>query len=213
MPTFRRFSRALAIAWMVLLAAGCAGLELPAYEPKPLDAYSGAERRGGLGIAVAVLDSEDENVRYFGRDLVAAGIRPVLVMAENRHVSASYTVARDAMGLEVGHGSHAASDAKLDWRTGTGTLAVGGALLLSPIALGIAGKDISNVMTMNHQMRSQEFHTRTLAPGERAHGFVYFRIPPGPPRATGPWRLHVQASEPSGASPERFTFTLKGREP
>ena len=73
--------------------------------------------------------------------------------------------------------------------------------------MGVAVKMLSDSSVINHNFKAQEFQTRTLSPGQKTEGFLYFQLPE---KATLPdrWSIRVEVSELPGQQKRQFIFTF-----
>ena len=204
--------RLLSLVILILLSVSCTSLTLPRYAPRPLDSYTNAQTIQGLVVAVAPIVNEAESRQYFGADLLASGILPVFVVAENRHPQFSFIVSREAVVLQAAatKRSQRIGDPRMSDQAAAG-VGMAGALLISPIVLGVAVKLASDVSVINRNMRDQEFLTRTLSPGQRAEGFFYFSVPRDTERGTQ-WVLSISGRRVGDEIGHPFLFTIDQKE-
>lgn len=198
----RRLAHLLVI---IPLIHGCAALELPRYESPPAAAHGNVQVKDGLAVAVRPFLDDEENKKYFGTALVAGGIVAAYVLSENRSPSGSFVVPKDGISLAADLARARAHQGEVQSTAAAEATLMVGAILLSPLALGIGAKLFSDASVINHTIRAQEFHTRTLSPGQQGGGFVYFQLPE---KATLPerWAIQVDAAELSGSEKKRFVF-------
>jgi len=194
-------------------SASCTSLKLPRYAPRPLDSYRNAQTIEGLVVGVTPIVDEAESRQYFGTNLLASGILAVFVMAENRHPQFSFIVSREAVVLQAEATSRPQriGDPRTSDQAAEG-LGMAGALLVSPILLGVAVKLASDVSVINHNIRDQEFQTKTLSPGQRAEGFFYFQVPKDTERAGTQWTLSVLPRRVGDGENSPFLFTIDQKE-
>ena len=72
------------ILFITILVSGCPTLPLE-YPVQGVDQYRWTSTKGGLAVAIHPLVNETENKKYFGTDLIARGILPVLIVFQNLH--------------------------------------------------------------------------------------------------------------------------------
>jgi hypothetical protein len=118
-------------------------------------------------------------------NLLAAGILPVFVIGENRHASSSFFFLKEGISLTAAQSATAgAPDRAAEGIDKPKSDADAEPVAWASVALGwnfvlaaVAGKIVSDASVINLNFKVQEFHTRTLSPGQTAKGFVYFRLP------------------------------------
>jgi hypothetical protein len=196
----------------ILLIQGCA-LTLQRYESPPISGYENVQIKDGLAMAVRPLLDDEESRRYFGKSLLSEGIVAVYVLSENQSASSSFRVPKSGMSLVAGVPKILSSEDKIQSSAAADALVISGAVLLSPLVAGIGVKLLSDASVINHSIRTQEFLTKTLSPGQTAGGFIYFQLPD---KVTLParWAIRVEASETAVPEDRIFIFTFgKSEEP
>jgi len=186
------------MAALTLLAAGCTTMELPRYQPQPGEAVGNEVKadQEGLAIAIEPFTDADKCSRFFGVNLLEQRILAVYVVAENRGSGSSYLISRDRAALAPGRLAEGtiATGRRIGSTGGGEGVAMTGALLISPLLQFTGFKMISDAQVIKHNMEVQALDTTTLSPGRRAHGFLYFQLPPEGALARD-WRLRFRASE------------------
>ena len=138
------------------------------------------------------MTSRTETQELFKVDLQKAGLLPIFLVAENRSDSASFVIAKEKVQvLDAATGTTSGSQrTKVKSEKGGNTTAVVGAALL-PVTLGVGApllfagmKMASDATVIQHNLGANEFYSRTLDPGQRAQGFIYFQYPPEPSLAS-----------------------------
>jgi hypothetical protein len=205
----------LFLALLVLNA--CASITFADYRAKTLSDYRLVQENGGLAVAVEPLTSPKEVERYFGVDLLATGILPVFVLAENRSASAKYVLEKDKFTLTVDGERLTAPGSRQDSkREGEVKQWIGGigSILVSPVLLPVyfAGlADMRDANDIKHNLLSKELQRKIIIPGARAQGFVYFQIRDaarGPANTRGR-TVRIVASLLGGDGVEQFAFNLE----
>jgi hypothetical protein len=165
-----------------LASVGCATLKLPVYPTRALGDYLFVNTADGLRVSLDPVVVAKTSEAYFGTDLLAQGILPVFVQAENTHPNKSFVVSRAYVQLSGGAsavgGTSKENPAAESGKAGE-AVAVVSALLVSPIGFVMAGKMISDADVITHNLAVKELQTHTLSPGKAAQGFVYFRVRDG----------------------------------
>lgn len=132
-------------------------------------------------VAVSPLTNGDEIKTYFGTNLLARDILPVLVVVENREGTSSIVVDRskiELLGGEAGTQSMQSSGGRTGEIVATaGAVAlVTGPLAAAPVGVLIGGKMASDAQRVQQNMMTKRLDRHTVSPGGEVHGFVYFDI-------------------------------------
>ncbi len=165
---------------LMLILNGCTTLILEPYVGKRADQYKNYKIKNGLALATKPVIDSTESEKYFGVDLLSRKILPVFIVVENKSVSSSFTILKKSIKLidENTLFNHAAdNDAGKEKAEGGAAVALTGAVLIALPLLFAGMKMVSDATVIKHSISSQEFQIRTLSPGEKASGFLYFQIP------------------------------------
>jgi hypothetical protein len=209
------------VGCLALLATGCHTTSVQsqgaAIEPKQLEI-------DGLLFSVQPMTDDAKLKQTFKVNLLAKGVLPVKVKVENRNASDGFIIDRDkvrVMTEKSGETNSAApGEIARDLYTHHVTKgqqmgnAVGASLtipivaipffLLAEAATPAPGAVIDKAGEFN--LTGKEFYTRTLDPGQRAEGFIYFRLPKAGLLA-GP--CHVVAQVKNDVTGQIIPFDLK----
>jgi len=198
----------LALIPAALLPAGCLKAVKPmpfAVPIQPANQYAHRTQYEGLIVAADPFVEQNRLNAFFGTDLLANGILPVLVVVENHHSQDSYSLSRDQFGLiagqpgrEVGVESDTDANFAVKGRAGKEKIAGVGRgsmevattgmplMILSPLipaALGIpglllqpVGAELMDANMINSNLTAKAFVDCTLMPGQSKSGFIYFRL-------------------------------------
>jgi len=207
------------IVILVALTSGCAStpLALTLYKPQPVDSYKNVQVKDGLAVAIhPILDGEDSK-KYFGFDLPSNNVIPVHVVAENRHPSFNIVLLKDRIVLrteqfEATRAPDKTAPAQVRFPggdTGLGPLMTYPpvliiALVSTPFILAAEGNR-RRAQEIIHHLKTQEFQSRTLAPGQRAAGFVYIQIPKDA-KLPAHWAIRLESLEVVSQEITRFEF-------
>lgn len=182
---------------LVLLFSGCATrtASFPDVAIHPCSQYEHYQERDDLAIAVDAYFERERAKDCFGIDLLAQGILPVLVVAENHHSKAAFLLDKKKfLASRADHRDNGSDvvarsrepampysqDAIRDSQTaGTLTTMAGLApVLLVPAILigGPSAAEIRSTTAINQNLRDNAFIDRTLFPGEAHSGFIYFQM-------------------------------------
>lgn len=189
---------------------GCSTMQVTQDRKQAIETYPHRQERAGMVVAVQPVTDRAELDAWFKSNLAAKGVLPVLVMVENRSSSGSVILGKEKVYLADSqdgatqaqqHGTVASPSA------GVATAAVGAALISLPGTL--AGmKMASDAMVIEHNLVDKELFSRTLGPGQEAHGFAYFQFPKGAP-ITPNHRIVVDLLNPKSGESLRFDFDLR----
>ena len=141
-------------------------------------------RQDDVSIGLVPVESVEDQMSYFHTALSPKGFLPVLVVVHN--ISKFDSLLLDKGGISSGM-VDSAQTAPKENTAGQKTAIASASLIpfIGPfISMGMA-KDASEV---KQNMLIQELHSRTLSPGDTAHGFLYIPIPKKGPRP----KIHLQ---------------------
>lgn len=193
---------------VVLLAPGCRTMSVPKLESQQADLYAQHKEIGGLVVAVNPMTQREEIKQNFNTDLLDEGLLPILVVAENRNPSSSFIIAKEKVFvLNEDTGATNASGSK---RVAVGQATTGG--VLSVVGAGglvglIGAKLGSDAQVIQHNLRDKEFYSRTLEPGQKAQGFIYFQFTQKTP-PSGSYHLVAQIKNSSTDEVTPFDFEV-----
>lgn len=208
----------LLIAALAAVLCGCGTMDVTQLKTHAAASYAQHAEKKGLVVAVHPVTDRKEIDEVFKTDLLDKGLLPILVVAENRSSSASFILAREKVYVLNEATGVASGNQRTNITSETGgqaTALAGAAVLLAASAASLplvfAGlKMASDASVIQHNMADKEFYTRTLAPGDSAQGFVYFRFAPETP-ISGAYRLRAEATDSSTSEIVPFDFDLNLR--
>src|SRR5580765_6228781 len=172
----------LASLTAALLCGGCASVTK--VQTQTAASYEHHSEKDGLTIGVHPLTQEQEVKQTFNVNLLNKGLLPVLVVAENHNPSSSFLIAKENVYVfneELARTNSAPTKSVGAGMAGSGTAigivgAVGvgaGSLAATPLLFtGLAMA--ANATVIQHNLADKQFCSRTLNPGEKAQGFVFF---------------------------------------
>jgi hypothetical protein len=201
----------IVLASVSLLLAGCTTMSVTPLTTGGADSYTQHEQTNGLVIGIRPMTDKREIKGMFKVNLLDEGLLPILVVAENQSGSASFIIAKDKVYvLNEATGTTNTSQQK-EVASGTAGTAVGitGAVLVGAGSLAAAPllftglKMASNATVIQYNLADKEFYSRTLGPGEKAQGFVYFQFPKESPPSGN---YHAVAEVKNSATGEATTF-------
>lgn len=181
-PVFVRLNRLpLPVLGVGLLATGCATMEVTKLPTRNADTYAQHAEKDGVTVAVRPLTDEREIKDMFKVDLRAKGLLPILLVAENHSAASSFILAKDKVSVldETTGLASSSRQTKVASDTGGAVTATVGAAAIS-LPLVVAGlKLASDATVIQHNLADKELYSRTLGPGQKAQGFIYFQYPRG----------------------------------
>src|SRR2546427_2535567 len=167
----------------IIAGTGCGTLQLPPFQPQAAASYPVHQGQNGLIVAMKTMCDPTENKRYFGVDLLAAKILPILVVITNESNSDSFLILREKCAILDMNASGSAESTGLGGTKTAQVLggvavlagAAGSALLIPMIPL--AAKMGSDSVIIKHNLVVNELQTHTLEPGKSTFGFLYVPLP------------------------------------
>lgn len=169
---------------LLILASSCLILASCTMSVTPLTtgsavSYAEHEQKNGITIGIKPMTNKGEIVAMFKVNLFDVGLLPILVVAENQSASASFIIAKDKVFVLNEVTKTTSSSQRKEVTSGISATAVGYAgAALGSTPLLIAGVIMaSDATVIQHNLADKEFYSRTLGPGEKAQGFVYFQFP------------------------------------
>jgi len=192
-----------------LVLTGCGTVRIEDYRRRAMDEQRYRGRNNHLEIAATPILDEVDLSKYFGANLLDAGILPIFIRVKNVDPSNSYIFGKEDFSVYEGSNqSGATSDAKVDSNANAPAAAATAllvpALFFTPAAgllLGAmlaAGKMISDASVVEHNMTDKQFLTTTLAPGQEGSGFLYFKLPQKTSKPAT-WNIRVNARNPNNS--------------
>jgi len=182
------------LAIMSHLIIGCGTIKLPEYHASAGSFFDGARTR-----------------EYFGIDAASSGIAILYLQVENQNPEITFLLLKENMRFFLGTTADANQTQRQDvsWDShGDSLMGAGYALvitgpLLASIPLILAGaKMFSDSTAIQHSFTSRELGNRTLSPGQKAQGFVYFQIEKGQPLKEG--TLTITLVDTANQKPNKF---------
>lgn len=167
--------------------------------------YAEHEQRDGIVIGVKPMTNKGEIEDMFKVNLLEQGLLPILVVAENQSASANVIIAKDKVFVLNEATRTTNSSQRKEVASGISGTAVGYAgAALGSTPLLIAGiKMASDATVIQDNLADKEFYSRTLGPGEKAQGFVYFQFPKESPPSGN---YHLVAEVKNSATGKATTF-------
>ncbi len=203
---------------LLVLGSGCSTMKEPPLTTGSADSYTQHEQTNGMVVGIRPMTDKREIEDMFKVNLLDKGLLPILVVAENQSPAASFIIAKDKLFvLNEGTGTASSSRRKKvtsgagDALEGTGAVMVAsGGLALPLLVIGApllftGEQKASNASVIEFNLADKEFYSRTLGPGEKAQGFVYFQFPKKSPPSVN---YHLVAEVKNPATGEATTFDL-----
>ncbi len=215
----KRVCTCLLAVGLALVASGCA-TEPPAnLQSQNTAVEPPSQAIDGLDVSLQPITDKKEVKRIFKVNLLAEGVLPVRLTAENRNTSASFMIAEEKVQI-IGENTATAISSQEGQVAKSGTVSRGQQLLdasFSPALMLLTAMspppgDLVNSFRQ-YELGSKEFYSRTLGPGERAEGYSYFQLPKSSP-ISGAYQLVAPIKNVSTGvvTPCQFKFTLNSKE-
>ncbi len=186
-------------------------MELPEYQAEQIEQYSNLQTKNELSVAIRPIVDKAESDKYFGVDLLEANILALFVVAENVGTSSSFVISKEdfALGGRGIFGDELARDERVGAEGSGKAVAITGAVLISPLFMFAGAKMISDATIIKHNMTTKELARRTISPGGRVEGFVYFELPQGSVASAEPLSLLVEVMRLQDGSLTHFEFDVE----
>lgn len=208
--TRTQFVRILAgVSALSVLAIGCATMELPDYKAGKIEDYANSQIKNDLAVAVHPILEKSESKKYFGTSLLEANILAFLVVAENRGSKQTFLISKE--NFRLGKREIFTDKAARDERVGSVDTAkpfavVGTVIPIASPLIIIAAKIFSDATVIKHNMAVKELTRKTISPGGRAEGFVYFALPEASTGTAKPLLLVAEIMRLQDEAVTRFEF-------
>ncbi len=171
-----KFARLSTALLSLPLLGACATMEIPEYQPPTV--FEETRTEAGLELAVHPILEQAEAEANFAMPLLQEGVLALYIEAENRHPTANYLLLETEFELLSGDTleSQSAGFLSSGQSGGGAAAAMTGALLINAPLLFLGAKAMSDATVVRHNLVDKGFFSHTLAPGQRARGFVYFQL-------------------------------------
>jgi hypothetical protein len=153
----RRAASRLALLFLGLALAGCAGMELVELPAREADLFPRAQRRAGVSVAADEIADAARLRRHFGRNLLADDILPVRVVVSNH---GAHPVLLGPGDVLVTRGREVLDPLPVEH-------VLRAAKPRSPFVAGKAREELASFL------RRQALEETVLAPGESYQGLVF----------------------------------------
>ena len=203
---------------LLILGSGCSTMKVAPLTTSNATSYTQHEEIDGLVVGIRPMTDKREIEDMFKVNLLDKGLVPILVVTENQSPSASFIIAKNKLCVQNGATGSSSSSQRKKVTSSTGEVmantggvmvALGGfalPLLIIGMPIEFTGmQKASNASMIEFNLADKEFYSRTLAPGEKAQGFVYLQFPKDAPVAGN---YHVVAEVQNSATGETTTFDL-----
>ena len=197
------------------LQTGCATMKVTELKAGNAASYAQHEQKSGVAIGLHPMIEAKEIKETFRINLLEKGLLPILLVAENQSESSSFILSKDKVLVLNEATSATNTSQRANVASGTAGTAVGitGASMLAATSLAgapllLAGlKMASDATVIQHNLADKEFYSRTLGPGQKAQGFIYFQYPKKTP-PSGVHQVLVELKDLSTGQPITFRFTV-----
>jgi len=200
----------------LILGSGCSTMKVPPLNSGKADSYTPHQLKNGVVVGIHPMTDKREVEDMFKVNLLDKGLLPILVVVENQSLDASFIVAQNKLAvLNAATGTSSPSQRKKVTTNAGEAMQASGAIMVSlggfVLPLLLIGLPIectgmqhaSDASVIEFNLGDKEFYSRTLGPGEKAQGFVYFQYPKESLTAGS---YHVVAEVKNSATGETTTF-------
>jgi hypothetical protein len=182
---------------------GCASYQRSVISASPIDSYAFSTTNDGITFAADSYDTSEKAKEGFYADVNSQGYYPVLLVFEN-NASDKVLIPRESVELESGGSLYRpvrSSNMFNDFEH-------------NKMAYALLGFGIFSYMSAEEANRKMETDWRekempeqlVVLPGRTAHGFVYFKLPPG--KSLRGSKLKVEAEKIGEKKAVKFELTL-----
>jgi len=179
-------------------------MSVPKLETRNADACEHHIEQAGLVVGVHAITDKAEADQVFNANLLNKGILPILLVAENRNASDSFIITKEKVYVVDEQTLANAKSQRKD--VTSGQVAAGTVMtLVGPLFVGL--KMLSDATVIQHNLADKEFYSRTLAPGQKAQGFIYFQFTN--PASLARTNYHVVAQVKDSSADKIIPFDLK----
>lgn len=205
-----KFFRIFTMIIILCFIAGCSATRLPDYSPLSAHQYTHRNTQNGLIVAIHPMTETSEIEHYFGTNLLANDILPVLVVVENRNADVSFILRKQEIQLlNEGSESHDASKRSEAVGNDDAAMVVGvaaAALISIPLILVSVGMESHNA-EVRRNFAMKELQQTVVSPGDTKSGFVYFKLPK-PTNSPDRWRFQIKAVDLKSKMPLTFVYVF-----
>lgn len=205
-----RFSRALAmIATLFGLLVGCSAKRLPDYSLLSIHQYMHKSTQHGLTVAIHPMTHQTEIEEYFGTNLLAHNVLPVLVVAENRSAELSFIIRKEEMklSLENAQSFETGRSKAVGSSNAAEAVLLASTVLVSPVLLFVGIGMESHAAEIRRNFAMKEFQHAMVSPGDVKSGFIYFQLPE-PADSFDRWLLQIQAMDPRNKTTLTYSYVF-----
>ncbi len=200
---------------LLVVASGCGTMKVTELKTNMADSYTDHAEKNGVVIGIHPMTEKKEIKETFRVNLLEKGLLPILLVAENRSAASSIILAKDRIFVlsERAGATNTSQSTKVASGSAGTALGITGASMLAATSLAgapllIAGlKMASDATVIQHNLADKEFYSRTLGPGQKAQGFVYFQYPKGKP-PSGIHHVVIELKDSSTGEPTPFDFKV-----
>jgi len=204
-------------ATALLLATGCSTMSVSTLTTGQADSYAQHQEQNGLAVAIQPMTDKREINQLFKTDLLENGLFPILVVAENGGKDASFIIAKENVSVisqtniatSTGHDKNlgsGASGAANATGIAAGAMILASPLLAAPLIIASA-KLASDATVVQYNLADKELYSRTLGPGDKEQGFVFFQFQKKSPPA-GDYHVVLKAKNASTGGITTYDFPI-----
>lgn len=216
----------LQIAGALVLLTACS--TPPKNQPGNQGAGTGSQKLeiDGLTLCVSPLTIPADVKRTFPVNLLAEGVIPIKVVVENNNASSTFIITKDKVVIRAEtsegtnstqHGESSEDLSRVSRKQQVLVKESAPLLFLNPTVAPLITASIVLMIEISpidsrlidrrkeYKLASKEFYTRALRPGQRAEGYIFYRIPKQSQHAGA---CHVVAQVENSTKQESVTFDL-----
>jgi hypothetical protein len=180
---------------LTLVSIGCSTTSQTNLPGQRAGASDSRKETGDLEVSFYAMTDAAEVKRTFNTDLLKKGVLPIRLTAENHNEATSFIISKEKVYVldeakgatnSVSQGSVGRKLATVTRGDAIGAMAMAGSPLLTLIA-AVSASDTVNP-NAEHVLSGKEFFTRTIGPGQKAEGFIYFQFQKSDP-PSGPFHF------------------------
>ncbi|MEW6600968.1 MAG: hypothetical protein AB1499_08350 [Nitrospirota bacterium] len=152
--------------------SACSHVSIQQY-PIPADkSFESSSAIEGVSAIAKPLLSRDDQLTYFGTDMMGKGILPIYLAVKNNNNEDSFILKSDSITLQSDEGNSSKDTPATEMINNSQNMMAVTAVL-SPLLFIAADMSESNARVIDDNFESNKFRSKTLNPGQMASGFLY----------------------------------------
>jgi len=174
------FARWIAkLVTLCLVSAAHGADKFPDYPVRSASDYPVKAEKAGLVVGVQPVEDLKEQETYFHTKLTPKGFLPVFIVIQNGTNAESFLF--DKTKITLSSADSRGAGPQVHSKAGEVT-AVASLAAISIVGMVVAVKLITGATNVQQNILKKEVQSKTLSPGQSAHGFLYVSMPKGTPR-------------------------------